>query len=123
MIFFLKKNNINEMEPTIHSVNSIPNLGLVRIITFHTDKDPNAVFSNFYSCNITYKDKSFRSSEHLYQWMKFQKKNDLYREYQEVIRNASTPYIAKMYGRQQTWYKQYKWSQQVQKRINHYLEL
>lgn len=77
------------------------------VILFHGLKDDNPVLSNFYPCNIIYEGKVFKSGEHLYHWMKFQEDDPLYREYQEVIRTANTPYVAKMYGKQETYMKQY----------------
>lgn len=109
--------------PVYQYTNIIPNLTtenrtIKRIIAFNKVGEPNEVFSNFYRCPVYYEGKLFGSSEHLYHWFKYNSDNPLHREYQEVIRTATTPYIAKMYGKQATKFKHYAWSQHVQRKID-----
>jgi ribA/ribD-fused uncharacterized protein len=64
-------------------------------ILFYSDND---MLSNFYKCNIIHNDRSFPTSEHLYQACKFiyEGMTNIEVEYVEIIRQASTPYKAKI---------------------------
>lgn len=88
-------------------------------ILFYYHEQDNYVLSNFYphvpgkklrSLNITYLGRSFPTSEHLYQALKFQWETVEELEWLELIRAATTPGIAKHLGHQLAT-RRWKWQQ------------
>ena len=73
-------------------------------VLFYHEKGRFGEFSNFFPSPIVYKGKTYPTSEHAFQAMKFVD----YIEYQEVIRTANTPNMAKILACQRTG-GQYKW--------------
>lgn len=57
-------------------------------------KDEYNFLSNFYICDITFKNKTFESLEHAYQSQKATNDNDF-----ELIRNSFTPSMAKRFSK------------------------
>lgn len=92
------------------------------LVLFHTAKDENYIFSNFYphvsgqsfkSLNILYEGKYWPSSEHLYQALKFHCDTPEEKEWREIIRTASTPFMSKYLGHLDTYIK-YDWHKRLQ---------
>lgn len=75
-----------------------------RTIYFYSEKEENGQLSNYAALKtpIYYDGKSYATSEHLYQALKFlgSESSEVDREYAEVIRLASTPNKAKILGTQ-----------------------
>lgn len=70
-------------------------------------------FGNFYPCKFKHDGKTYKTSEHLYQALKFKNETPAEKEWQEIIRNANTPTIARYLGHQMThqrwaWQKKYR---------------
>jgi ribA/ribD-fused uncharacterized protein len=82
-------------------------------------------FSNFYPLDvpILYEDKPYKTSEHLYQALKFMHdkstKYDL--QYAELIRTANTPYMAKLIAGQKP--KNAPWARSINQTITKYKNL
>lgn len=66
------------------------------MIRFFNPANKYGEFSNFYKSPITWDGKMYPTSEHLYQCLKFPD----FPEYQEIIRTAKTPNMAKIIARQ-----------------------
>lgn len=99
-----------------------------KTITFYYHQQDNYILSNFYphvpgkklkSRNILYAGKSFPTSEHLYQALKFRWETPEEIEWLELIRTASTPGIAKHLGHQQQA-RRWKWQQNATELVNKY---
>ena len=73
-------------------------------VYFYHEKGRFGEFSNFFPSLVVYKEKIYPTSEHAFQAMKFVD----YPEYQEAIRTANTPGIAKILACQRTG-GGYKW--------------
>lgn len=73
-------------------------------IYFYEKKDPYYEFSNFYLCKFTYNGVEYNSSEHAFQAAKFLHEHSTPQdiEYSEIIRNATTPNIARILALQKT---------------------
>lgn len=73
----------------------------VKQIKFYREKELWGELSNFYPAPIEFLQKTYPTSEHLYQALKYLTPNSaLSNEYAEVIREASTPYKAKWIANQ-----------------------
>jgi ribA/ribD-fused uncharacterized protein len=93
-------------------------------IKFYRETGPYGEFCNFYPCEIVYDGKSYPTSEHLYQALKYiYKKSPIINvDYAEEIRNASTPNISKILANQNISYK-YSWQQRISDNIIKYQQL
>jgi len=83
-------------------------------------------FCNFYVHEFEMDGKMFKTSEHAFQYQKFlynNLTNQHYSEYLELIRNANTPYIAKILGKQQIEPARYPWRKKLNDVIKKYLSL
>jgi len=94
-------------------------------IVFYSHKDNNYFLSNFYphgtneKLNISYEKKSYPTSEHLYQALKFFNETEYEKEWRNIIRTSNTPTIAKYLGHQFTHTK-YKWQQKYKDLVLYY---
>ena len=75
-------------------------------ILFFAEKDPYYEFSNFCPLKkpLAYRGKTFATSEHLYQWMKYPPDSD----YAEQIRTINTAYKSKLLAGK-TFLSRYPW--------------
>lgn len=80
-------------------------------ILFYGYKSSYGEFSNMYPCKIEIDGKTWPSSEHYFQAMKFMyaSADEKYAEYIEEIRMASTPYAAKRLGSSRSFKIDEKW--------------
>ena len=101
------------------------------MITFYADDKPHYYLSNFYpyplknknktwkGLSIQYEGQSWPTSEHLYQALKFLNETKDEKEWRECIRNATTPFISKYLGHQNT-HTQYSWQGKYKEWVLHY---
>lgn len=71
-------------------------------IQFSKPEEEFGELSNFWPCDLIFEEKSYPSSEHLYQALKYLSPtaSTINREYAEEIRKASTPFKAKILANQ-----------------------
>lgn len=93
-----------------------------KIIFFYDKNTKNFELSNFYSSatlKIEFGGKTWKSSEHLYQALKFKNENEYEKEWREIIRTSNTPYISKYLGHQDTFVR-YPWQQKYKEFVLKY---
>lgn len=94
-------------------------------IDFYHEKGKYGELSNFYALSkpLMYNGKAYATSEHLYQAKKFiyDGASAASLEYADVIRQAKTPYMAKLYANQ-TVLKQFPWQVKISVAIEQSLQ-
>ncbi len=93
--------------------------------TFYSHKEDNYFLSNFYphgtseKLTILYNNEIWKTSEHIYQALKFCNETEYEKEWRNIIRTSNTPTIAKYLGHQFT-YTKYKWQHKYRDLVLYY---
>eukprot|EP01015_Nassula_variabilis_P030467 TRINITY_DN669_c0_g1_i12.p3 TRINITY_DN669_c0_g1~~TRINITY_DN669_c0_g1_i12.p3 ORF type:complete len:118 (-),score=26.32 TRINITY_DN669_c0_g1_i12:4-357(-) len=77
-----------------------------KVIEFYGIKNDYGEFSNFYPSPMTLDDKEWPTAEHYFQAMKF-----VGTQYEELVRQASTPGESKRLGGKRSWPLRQDWEQ------------
>lgn len=102
-------------------------------VDFYSEKEAWGELSNFWPTTITYEGKTYKSSEHLYQAMKYMyvaeeaeekavaeeadaKRAVAAQKYAEVVRNAKTPYMSKILASLKPLHR-YEWAKPLNQAI------
>jgi len=93
-------------------------------IEFYKNLDKYGELSNFFQAPVYFEKIKYTTSEHLYQSIKFmiQPETELSREYREIIRNSSTPYISKLLANGTFVRQNSTWANKVNHTIKVYKE-